>query len=1006
ERLRKRLGLEEATKNKGFDLGNGGKTQNVSVPTVEGVARGTSYGWVDGGLRGTNLGAGVIDPTNVHSDNLLHVWSMPSTANVSQQEAPRPLEKVNLLAARNERESFQIALRPKVSWATSGIAGSVLIQCTDLCSSSGDRYENSSLPEDRIGELVKETLAAVGLKVVPTEYKYLSKKILPTNQGSVTEYFLSIRPTERAWPAVYFLYDLSPITFTIKEERRNFLHFITRLCAVLGGTFAMTGPHLSREKDNEEEESDRDGFFRRLLRDSKEEDMELTPSSDGLLKRLFRDKEDRQGEDDEKDFFRRDSNHARHGNEERLGKSVEDDDREGFFRKIFKDKNEERKDEGHQKPDEREKVGANIEDDKRDGFFRQLFKEKNDEKKEGSTPSKKEEDDKGHKNADDDNFFRRLFKDKNEEKKGIVHDRNEDDKCEEGDKENFFRKLFKDKLEERRTEGPDKNDDYGKGSSGIEEEDNPEFLSFRRLFRVHPEDPKSGHIESSQSNNLSEGSLGSESFFKRLFRDRDRSLEDSEIFGSKMAKEKHPGTTGINEKQSGKPPLPINAVAELRKGSYYASLELVQALCDTSYGLVDIFPIEDRKIALRESLIEINSQIASAEKNGDDFCLCFPMGKGIYRVVHIPEDESVLLNSREKAPYLICVEVLKAEAPSHSKGSSDGHKLSKDGIPLANGDVQLPKPPPWAYPLWSRHETQNYETDIMLKSTSQVIDQAMAQLWETKVKFVNVSFSIEKLGRAKSIVLSETGRRLRHDATDSNMIVCKARTFYYNNETHIFFWALWARAHLARSTMGLDRADKMHHRGGAPAPHKVLTAPPTGAGSLPRKPETPFHCQAARCRGHVASQTTASVINTPPLRRTRSRPYDMALHHRYMHASQLLACYVSRFQKHEPIMEKFNPYLLLGAEFFAACVLLRVAALGTVRHSANRTLPRAEHSAPNGTRQRQLCRCHNWTLGKVYFYFFYFFNMLTKHGRELAIHMFKNCIKHKQSQKILKLVHV
>jgi hypothetical protein len=33
-------------------------------------------------------------------------------------------------------------------------------------------------------------------------------------------------------------------------------------------------------------------------------------------------------------------------------------------------------------------------------------------------------------------------------------------------------------------------------------------------------------------------------------------------------------------------------------------------------------------------------------------------------------------------------------------------------------------------------------------------------------------------------------------------------------------------------------------------------------------------------------------------------------------------------------------------------------------------------------------------------------NMLTKHGRELAIHMFKNCIKYKQSQKIMKLVHV
>ncbi|GJN11216.1 hypothetical protein PR202_ga29390 [Eleusine coracana subsp. coracana] len=119
---------------------SGGQTQNVSVPPVEGVSGGgTSYGWVDGGLRGSSLGASVIDPTKVHSKDLLHVWSLPSTANVSQNEAPRPLEKVNLLAARNERESFQIALRPKVSWATSGIAGSVQIQCTDLCSSSGDR---------------------------------------------------------------------------------------------------------------------------------------------------------------------------------------------------------------------------------------------------------------------------------------------------------------------------------------------------------------------------------------------------------------------------------------------------------------------------------------------------------------------------------------------------------------------------------------------------------------------------------------------------------------------------------------------------------------------------------------------------------------------------------------------------------------------------------------------------------------------------------------------------
>jgi hypothetical protein len=32
--------------------------------------------------------------------------------------------------------------------------------------------------------------------------------------------------------------------------------------------------------------------------------------------------------------------------------------------------------------------------------------------------------------------------------------------------------------------------------------------------------------------------------------------------------------------------------------------------------------------------------------------------------------------------------------------------------------------------------------------------------------------------------------------------------------------------------------------------------------------------------------------------------------------------------------------------------------------------------------------------------------MLTQHGCELAIHVFKNRIKHKQSQKIMKPVHV
>ncbi|KAI5010677.1 hypothetical protein ZWY2020_012814 [Hordeum vulgare] len=68
-------------------------------------------------------------------------------------------------------------------------------------------------------------------------------------------------------------------------------------------------------------------------------------------------------------------------------------------------------------------------------------------------------------------------------------------------------------------------------------------------------------------------------------------------------------------------------------------------------------PEEDSK--LLASVHEVGpcwSKIAGAmiPHRIDNNCLrvCFPMGRGAYQVVHIPEYESVLLTSREKAPYL------------------------------------------------------------------------------------------------------------------------------------------------------------------------------------------------------------------------------------------------------------------------------------------------------------------------------------------------------------------
>ncbi|KAF3957253.1 hypothetical protein ACB098_02G112300 [Castanea mollissima] len=480
----------------------------------------------------------------------------------------------------------------------------------------------------------------------------------------------------------------------------------------------------STEKDDDD--SEKDGFFKRFLRDSRGEDEDLTSSSDGFFKRLFRD-----SKSDAED--------------KSVSKSVEDDEKEGFFRKLFKDKFEDKKDGSERKEDEdmvnsEEKSSKSFEDDEKEGFFRKLFKDK--EKKDEDMMNSEE---KSSRSVDDDEkegFFRKLFKDKFEDKKDEDTANSEEKSSksvDDDEKEGFFRKFFKDKFDDKK----DAHDKTDEGSANAEEEEPSDFSLFRRVFRVHPEDSKSTAAnENNNVGSLFESSPGTENFFRKLFRDRDRSVEDSELFGSKKHKEKCPGSPKQrSDNSNAKPPLPNNSASQYRKGAYHESLDFVHSLCETSYGLVDVFPIEDRKSALRESLTDMNTHVAEAQNSGG---VCFPMGKGMYRVLHIPEDEAVLLNSREKAPYLICVEVLKSEVPSNTKDTSGSQKLSRAGIPLANGDALVPKPPPWAYPLWTAQEAYRNSNDRMSRSTAQAIDQAMAHKSDAKKKFVNVSLTVEK----------------------------------------------------------------------------------------------------------------------------------------------------------------------------------------------------------------------------------------------------------------------
>ncbi|KAF6162634.1 hypothetical protein GIB67_003180 [Kingdonia uniflora] len=74
------------------------------------------------------------------------------------------------------------------------------------------------------------------IKVVPTIYTEINGHSIQTNQLSVTEHFRGSelgRP--QTLPGVFFFYDLSPIKVTFVEQHVSFLHFLTNVCAIIGG---------------------------------------------------------------------------------------------------------------------------------------------------------------------------------------------------------------------------------------------------------------------------------------------------------------------------------------------------------------------------------------------------------------------------------------------------------------------------------------------------------------------------------------------------------------------------------------------------------------------------------------------------------------------------------------------------------------------------------------------------------------------------------------------------
>merc|ERR1712196_291748 len=79
------------------------------------------------------------------------------------------------------------------------------------------------------------------MKVVPTDY-IRGKKTQSTYQYSATEHFRHLSTlSSNGVPGVYFYYEILPIRMRIREIGASFGHFLTNVCAIVGGTFTVMG---------------------------------------------------------------------------------------------------------------------------------------------------------------------------------------------------------------------------------------------------------------------------------------------------------------------------------------------------------------------------------------------------------------------------------------------------------------------------------------------------------------------------------------------------------------------------------------------------------------------------------------------------------------------------------------------------------------------------------------------------------------------------------------------
>jgi len=132
--------------------------------------------------------------------------------------------------------------------STSMVPDDINVTHTIHSLSFGEAYPGQVNPLDRYTELDLKgaMMSQYFLNVVPTTYTYRDGRIIVTNQFSVTTHSHKVdmeeaRKRGAGTPGMYISYDMSPISITYREYQRSFAHFLTGVCAIVGGVFTIMG---------------------------------------------------------------------------------------------------------------------------------------------------------------------------------------------------------------------------------------------------------------------------------------------------------------------------------------------------------------------------------------------------------------------------------------------------------------------------------------------------------------------------------------------------------------------------------------------------------------------------------------------------------------------------------------------------------------------------------------------------------------------------------------------